>query len=74
MVKFTINITVHSKHFCSVIASISAEDWIQRVDTASATRAWTIAQAIGFVTTALGDSALKWYNALTSRDLNNQDW
>jgi hypothetical protein len=30
-------------------------------------------QTIGFVTTALQEWALKWYNTLTSRDLDNQD-
>jgi hypothetical protein len=28
----------------------------------------------GFVTTALQDSALKWYDALSSRDLDNKYW
>jgi hypothetical protein len=31
-------------------------------------------QTIGFITTALGDSALKWYYALSSRDLDNKNW
>jgi hypothetical protein len=52
--------------------SITAEKWIQRVENGIATGGWTNAQTIGFVTTALQDSALKWYDALTSRDLDNQ--
>ena len=51
----------------------NAEQWVQRVDNAIATGGWTNAQTIGFVTTALQDSALRWYDALSSRDLDNQD-
>jgi hypothetical protein len=44
------------------------------VDNALATGSWTNDQTIGFVTTVLQDSALKWYNALSSRDSDNKDW
>jgi hypothetical protein len=35
---------------------------------------WTNDQTIGFVTTALQDSALKWHDALSSRDLDKKNW
>jgi hypothetical protein len=37
------------------------------------TGGWTNAQTIGFVTAVLQNSALKWCDALTSKDLENQD-
>jgi hypothetical protein len=54
---------------------INPEEWVQRVDNAIATTGgWTKKQTIGFVTNALYDSALKWYDALSSRDLDKKDW
>jgi hypothetical protein len=44
------------------------------VDNAIATGGWTNDQTIGFVTTALQDSALNWCDALSSRDSDNKDW
>jgi hypothetical protein len=44
------------------------------VDNAIATGGGTNALTIGFVTTALQDSAQKCYDALSSKDLDNQDW
>ncbi len=44
------------------------------MDNAIATGGWTNAQTIGFVTTALQDSALRWSDALSSRYIDNQDW
>jgi hypothetical protein len=44
------------------------------MENAIATGGWTNDQTIGFVTTALQDSALKWYDALLSRDLDNKHW
>ena len=38
-----------------------------------ATGGWTKEQTIGFVSTAIQDSALEWYNALSSRDLDNKN-
>jgi hypothetical protein len=54
--------------------SISPEQRIQRVDNVIVTRQRTNDQTIGFVSTALQDSALKWYDGLSSRDLDNKDW
>jgi hypothetical protein len=54
--------------------SINPEQWVQSVENAIATCSWTNDQTIRFVTTALQDSALKWYDALSSRDLVNKDW
>jgi hypothetical protein len=53
--------------------SITAKQLIQRVDNTIATGGWTSAKSNGFVTTALQDTASKWYDALTSRDLDSQD-
>jgi hypothetical protein len=39
-----------------------------------ATGGWINNQTIGFVTTTLQDSALKWYVALSSRVLDNKAW
>ncbi len=44
------------------------------MDNAIATGGWTNDQTIGFVTMALQDFGLKWYDALSSRDLDNKDW
>jgi hypothetical protein len=54
--------------------SINPELWVQRVDIAIAAGGWTNDQTIRFVTTALQDSALKWYDTLSLRDLDNKDW
>ena len=35
---------------------------------------WTHTQKIGLVTAGFQDSALKWFGALISRDLDKQDW
>jgi hypothetical protein len=44
--------------------TLSAEQWVQRVDNDIGTGGWKNAQTIGFVTTALQDSALKWYDEI----------
>ncbi len=44
------------------------------VDNAIVSGAWTNAQTIEYVTTALQESALKWYDALSSCVLDNKDW
>jgi hypothetical protein len=51
----------------------TAEQSVQRVDNAIATGGTTNDQAIGFATTALQESTLKWNGALSSYDLDNKD-
>jgi hypothetical protein len=54
--------------------SINPEQWVQRFENAIVTVGWTNDETIVFITTGLQDSALKWYDALSLRDLDNKDW
>jgi hypothetical protein len=51
-----------------------AKKWVQRVDNGIAIEDATNAQTIGFVKITLQVSSFKWYAALTSSHLDNQDW
>jgi hypothetical protein len=54
--------------------SVTAKQWIQREDNVMDTGGWTNARTIGYVTTALQDFALKWYDSLNLRGMDNQVW
>ena len=53
---------------------VTPEQWIQKVEHAKLAGGWDAQQTIGFVAGAFGDEALKWYNALETREVNPKNW
>ena len=54
--------------------TITPEQWIQRVDNARQAGAWTAEQTMGFITSAITGDALKWYNSLKTRGIDQNHW
>ena len=54
--------------------TITPEQWIQRVDNARQAGAWTAAQTMGFITSAITGDALKWYKSLKTRGIDQNNW